>query len=453
MTEPRVGDYVTKTVRLTKALRRGGMGSVWLAHHDALDTEVVVKFLISSLSGDELNRERFLREAAAAAKVHSPHVVRTYDHGVMDGAHPFIVMEYLEGEDLAQVLHKRRILEVEQVAHIVDQAGRALDAAHRRGIVHRDVKPANIFLIDVGARHPHVKLVDFGVAKASQMMTLTSTGELVGTPVYMSPEQIAGHAVDHRSDLWSLGVVAFRALTGERPFLGDTVASVTYQVVHSPLPHPSDRRPQLERSIDEWFARACAHDSAERFSSAREMADALWEAIGMPQSAPWSTDSVPGRVGDQDEATLLDQPEAKTSPTAPGGELQAAGQPTAGSLRSSVATVTPVPRSRWRTLALFLGIPLALAAGYGIATVGSSDPGTPVPADAATQGTDEATTSVPATSPPHETPSTPEPSVSSATSASASASAAPAASAVPKLRPRIPPRPSPTDVSPDDLGF
>ncbi len=294
-----------------------------------------------------------MREAAAAAKVHSPHVVRIFDHGVTDGGHPFIVMEYLEGEDLGRLLQQRSRLELEQVAHIVDQAGRALDAAHRRGIVHRDVKPANIFLIDVGARHPHVKLVDFGVAKANQLMTLTSTGEMVGTPVYMSPEQIAAQEVDHRSDLWSLGVVAFRALTGERPFLGDTVASVTYQVVHAPLPHPGDGQPDLERPVDEWFAQACAKAREGRFASAREMADALWEAIGMPQSAPWGSDSTHGRGPHRDAATIADLPADHELATTPYGAAPAgAGQPTAGSLRSSVATVAPRPASRWRSFAL-----------------------------------------------------------------------------------------------------
>jgi serine/threonine protein kinase len=417
------------------------MGSVWLGHHKALDTEVVIKFLATALIEDEEIRERFQREAAAAARVRSPHVVQTLDHGMTDDGWPFIVMEYLEGQDMGQVLRQRR-LAMEQVASVVEQVARALNAAHRHNVIHRDVKPANIFFINVGAREPFVKLLDFGVAKTEHGMTLTSTGQLLGTPVYMSPEQIAGQELDHRSDVWSLGVVAFRALTGERPFTGDTVATVAYKVVHAPMPKPSDFDDRLPRSVDAWFERACARDVAQRFNSARELADALWEAIGHPQAASsWSGETqTPTNIS---QATTVVESRRAQAP-----------EPTGGSLKVSVATVTPPPKRRGLTMVgLGLVVPLAIALGYLLLN-GGSTPATPSNAGSASAVApiEVLETSVPASS--DEPPVAAE--AAAAASAAASASATTSASSKPVSRPprRIRRRPTrPANPDEDDLGF
>jgi eukaryotic-like serine/threonine-protein kinase len=439
--EIRAGARVTPAVTLIKPLRSGGMGSVWLASHATLGNEVVVKFLAKSLHEDEQSRERFTREASAAAQVRSPHVVQTFDYGLLQNGTPFIVMEYLDGLDLGQVVRTRR-LGLEQIASIIEQVARALDASHRRGIIHRDVKPANIFMLDVGAKDPFVKLLDFGVAKTTSAMTLTSTGEVVGTPVYMSPEQIAGKPLDHRADLWSLGVVAFRCLTGKRPFDGSTVAEVAYKVVHAPIPKLSDLEPTIALSIEHWFSKACARDIEQRYASARAMADGFWEAVGMPQeSSSWTGTSHP-RL---ERAVTVVEP-GQDPVTTP-----AIGEATAGSLRSSVATVMPPARNRTWAVAFAVGLPVALVTGFfaSQALNQAAEPGT---RGSAAETTDDVV-ELPATNPTAEPTSDDleEPAVEPSAAPSASSSASAKATSKPRPRPiyRRPPPPPPSD----DLGF
>jgi serine/threonine-protein kinase len=282
VTELAVGTEVTPSIRLKRPLGAGGMGSVWVADHAALRTEVVVKFLADRLAEDPTSQARFAREASAAAQVKSPHVVQMLDHGVMDGGHPFIVMELLDGRDLAQEL-RRRVLAPHEVAHVVEHIALALGRAHSRGIVHRDIKPNNIFLCDVGTSSPFVKLLDFGIAREGDQ-NLTTTGHLVGTPAYMSPEQLSGRPVEAQSDLWSLAVVALKALTGKNPYERPTMPETIGAVVHGDIPVPSALCAGLPAGVDAWFARACARDPTRRFGSSNALAEALWEAIGMPKT-------------------------------------------------------------------------------------------------------------------------------------------------------------------------
>jgi tRNA A-37 threonylcarbamoyl transferase component Bud32 len=289
---------VTQTVRLARRLGSGGMGSVWVADHLALHTEVVVKFMSSELLDNPEAVGRFKREAAAASQVKSPHVVHTLDHGVTDKGAPYIVMEYLEGEDLARRIESRGALPPQDVLSIVVQLARALVRAHERGIVHRDIKPNNIFLCDAGGGDVFVKLLDFGIAKARDLPLLsntTRTGSVVGSPFYMSPEQVVGSkTVNHTSDLWSLGVVTFEALTGKKPFFGETLGSIALKIHNDPMPVPSQANPALSPAIDAWFERACARDLTIRFASAKEMADALASAIaGSPPSGAVLANTVP----------------------------------------------------------------------------------------------------------------------------------------------------------------
>lgn len=281
--EPKVGQLVTTTIKLVKRLGAGGMGSVWLAEHTALHTQVVVKFISADLARSAEAVARFTREAAAASQVKSPHVVQTLDHGVREDGIPFIVMEYLEGHDLGEHIEKNGRLDHDASVAVVTQLSRALMRAHERGIVHRDIKPSNVFLCDSGAGELFVKLLDFGIAKGGDVPKLdegTKTGSMVGSPHYMSPEQIIGDkGVDFRSDLWSLGVVAFEAMTGRKPFDADTVGGLALKIHNEPLPLPSKIEPSLPKSIDEWFLRSCARDPKDRWSSAKEMADSLSMAM------------------------------------------------------------------------------------------------------------------------------------------------------------------------------
>jgi eukaryotic-like serine/threonine-protein kinase len=291
MTVMEAGSVVANSIRLVKPLGEGGMGSVWLADHLALETQVVVKFMHQALGQDATSRERFSREAVAASKVKSPHVVQTFDHGVTPDGTAFIVMERLDGEDLAHRI-ERGPLSPKEATLVMTQTCRALARAHGAGIVHRDIKPDNIFLCDVGADEPFVKLLDFGIAKASLNPNLdnkTRTGAMMGTPYYMSPEQFAGAKdIDLRTDLWSMGIVAFECLTGRRPFDADTIGGLAIAVHSGELPLPSQVRPDLQ-PFDDWFKKACARKPAERFTTAKEFAesfDAVARGVGMIAGAP-----------------------------------------------------------------------------------------------------------------------------------------------------------------------
>lgn len=259
------------------------MGAVWVADHLALRTQVVVKFILGELASNPDALSRFEREAAAASQVKSPHVVQTFDHGCTSDGLPYIVMELLEGEDLGEYLDRHGRMEPSAVLSLVSQLSRALDRAHAKGIVHRDIKPNNIFLSEGEVGEFFVKLLDFGIAKGVDSVRLdsaTRTGTVMGSPFYMSPEQIVGaKEIGPRSDLWAVGVVAFEALTGVRPFDADTIGALAIQIHGGALPRPTDKDPSLPPTVDEWFARACAREIEGRYGSARELADGLAAAL------------------------------------------------------------------------------------------------------------------------------------------------------------------------------
>ena len=256
---------VTPSVRLVSKLGAGGMGAVWIADHTALNTSVVVKFMLVGLDSSASARTRFKREAEAASQVKSPHVVQTFDYGVTADGLPFIVMEHLEGRDLAAEISARGALDPVTVIAIVTQVAKALTKAHAAGLLHRDIKPDNIFLCQSESEDDlFVKLLDFGIAKShavegeAELDAQTKTGQVIGTPFYMSPEQVtAQKIIDLRSDLWSLAVVAFEALTGQRPFDGPSCGALAVKIATSDAPRPSATNPALPPSVDAWFARAC----------------------------------------------------------------------------------------------------------------------------------------------------------------------------------------------------
>ena len=284
---------VTPSVRLVSPIGEGGMGAVWLADHTGLNTRVVVKFMLDGLDSSTSARTRFKREAEAASQVKSPHVVQTFDYGVTADGVPFIVMEHLEGRDLGVELAARGALDPATVVAIVTQIAKALTKAHAAGLLHRDIKPANIFLCGETAEELFVKLLDFGIAKTptaageSELDGQTKTGQVVGTPFYMSPEQVtAQKVVDARSDLWSLGIVAFEALTGQRPYDGPSFGALAVKIATGDQPRPSAVNPALPPSVDAWFAKACAREASARFASARELADRLRSAFEGVVSLP-----------------------------------------------------------------------------------------------------------------------------------------------------------------------
>ncbi len=278
------GMLAVPNVRLVRKIAEGGMGSVWEAEHLGLRTNVAVKFVLDELGDNAEAGARFDREATAAARIKSPHVVQTLDHGVTEEGVAYIVMELLEGEDLeARVLRDTR-LPLELVAHIVNQASKALEKAHGLGIVHRDIKPSNVYLTDVGGE-VFVKILDFGIAKLqlanAQQMRVTQTGSMIGTPVFMAPEQMTqAKDVGPAADMWSLGVVAYVALTGRLPYDSDTIAGLAMAIERGSFPAATSIVPDLPASIDAWFLRALAKDPKDRFNTIREMSDGIAKVAG-----------------------------------------------------------------------------------------------------------------------------------------------------------------------------
>jgi serine/threonine-protein kinase len=303
--------------RLDARLGAGGMGAIWRAEHLVLKAPVAVKLIDRDAVPDDDTMARFLREAQAAATLRSPHVVQIIDYGV-DGKIPFMVMELLEGENLAQRLKRMRRLSRQETARILTQVGRAVQRAHEAGIVHRDLKPENVFLVR-NEDDEIAKVLDFGVAKLERSNlgaegTRTRTGSILGTPYYMSPEQAQGNkTVDYRSDLWSLGVIAFECIVGRRPFFSDGLGDLVLTICVRDLPVPSDSAP-VPLGFDAWFSRACHREPGQRFQSARELTEGLRDALGLeglstdtpeivvksdggPKSAPIST-GTPTLAGD-----------------------------------------------------------------------------------------------------------------------------------------------------------
>jgi serine/threonine protein kinase len=278
------GTIVAGKYRVERILGRGAMGSVWYATHTSLGHGVAIKFIHPDLARSAQARRRFDTEAKAAAKLKSRHVAQVYDHGVSDTEQPYIVMEFLEGHSLESVIERRGALPTQEVIVIIEQAARALETAHRAGVVHRDLKPDNIMLASDSEAKPFgytVKLVDFGIAKivteeGSSSGGATHAGAVIGTPHYMAPEALTGsHPVGPRSDVWSLGACAFKAMVGKVPFDGDAIGDICIKVCVSPLPVPSMERAGLPAGFDVWFAKACHRDPAQRFATATQAREAL----------------------------------------------------------------------------------------------------------------------------------------------------------------------------------
>lgn len=275
----RSGDVIDGRYRLIEPLASGGMGAVWRAMHTELSVEVALKVMLNELAATPSGEARFRREAQAAARLRSPHVVHVTDFGVADGQ-PYLAMELLQGEDLQQRLEKRGRLSLREAAAVLDGVAKAIQLAHGGQIIHRDLKPANIFLAqDEGGET--VKVLDFGVAKVGgpgEPGKTTGSG-LVGSPSYMSPEQVWAEPVSASTDIWSLAVVAYEMVTGVNPFDAPSLAKTFELIVRHDLPHARDAVPDLPDSVDEFFVRALERDPERRFASATELSSAFHDAI------------------------------------------------------------------------------------------------------------------------------------------------------------------------------
>jgi len=267
-----VGEYAVGEI-----IGRGAMGEVYRAEQVTTKRAVALKFLNPAVLGDAEMLERFFREAKVAASLRSPHVVEVLGTGRADDGSPFIAMELLRGMDLADRLREQKRLDLPEVLEIVTQVGQALTEADRSGIVHRDIKPQNLFLADSSTRATW-KVLDFGVSKVRELTSVLTQGAIIGTPSYMSPEQARGLEVDHRSDVFSLGVIAYRCLTGRPAFTAPDSVLTVYNVVHVQPARPTDVAPYLGGDVERVLALVLAKDRERRFSSASMFAAALADA-------------------------------------------------------------------------------------------------------------------------------------------------------------------------------
>jgi len=274
------GRYTDQTVgnyRLGVVIGRGGMGEVYEAEHTGNGEPAAVKLLYRDAVDDSGDIARFVREAKVAAAIESEHVVRLLDAAVEGAERPYLAMERLRGEDLAAMLRRERRLPLDEVVGMTRQVADGLTAAHAAGVVHRDLKPSNLFCAERAGREPAWKILDFGVSTlAGRGGTLTGQN-VVGTPAYMAPEQARGGKVDIRTDVYSLGALVYRSLTGRPPVTGKDVPAVLYGVVHG-VPTPASQMVELPEDVDAVLAIAMAKESEQRFETARDLSSALTDA-------------------------------------------------------------------------------------------------------------------------------------------------------------------------------
>jgi Protein kinase domain len=317
-------------------LGRGGMGTVFLASDERLARKVALKVIAPELAADESFRARFLRESQLAASLDHPHVIPIYDAGEVDGV-LYLAMRYVRGPSLQALIRAHGALPTASVQRVAEEIGGALDAAHEAGLVHRDVKPANILLAEPG---DHAYLCDFGLARRTTSKSVTRAGSFLGTVDYSAPEQIQGRPVDGRADVYSLGCLLFHCLAGQAPFARETELAVLHAHLHDPPPALSEVRPDLPRALDGVLARAMAKEPSDRYASAGALAADLGRALA---------------------GTAVEDGATRAAPTA------------------ALPAPSPMRRRRWLVLAGLLAAAIAAVVVALVLTRGSSsgEPSTP----------------------------------------------------------------------------
>jgi serine/threonine protein kinase len=294
--EALVGAVLEGLYRIDGVVGQGGMGAVYAATHLRLGKRVAVKVMAREFAVNSEALARFHREAQVTSGLGHPHIVQVFDFSVADDGSPFIVMEFLEGEDLDHRLRRIGHLGAKEVVHVVKQVASALTATHGRDIVHRDLKPGNIYLLEVAGETDFVKVLDFGISKIrSGTLRLTRAAEIIGTPSYMSPEQALGRVdeVDERTDQWALACIAWECLTGRCLFAGESAQAILFQVVHLPTPRLLTRPADFSPAIENVLRKALSKDKAGRFATVNAFALALEEAAGVGYQPTLQRDPTP----------------------------------------------------------------------------------------------------------------------------------------------------------------
>jgi serine/threonine-protein kinase len=370
----REGEILADKYRVERVLGIGGMGAVVAAHHLQLDTKVAIKFLLPHMLAHQDAVARFAREARNAVRITNEHVARVWDVGTLDNGVPYMVMEYLQGADLSALLRQRGPLPIEDAIDFILQAMEALAEAHVLGIVHRDLKPANLFCIRRPDRKQSIKVLDFGISKAtapggaSGNLVTTATASLMGSPFYMSPEQIeTANAVDSRTDIWALGVILFELLAGTVPFYGETIPEVALKIA-ARAPSPlRDYRPDVPEGLHTAIFACLEKNRDRRFQNVAELALAL-----LPFASGRAKASVE-RITDTLRAAGL--PVTTLSPPgspALGARGVVALEPNPSSEPPRIETISPLGRttagnSGGRAMATFLALGGIVAAAGGVA--------------------------------------------------------------------------------------
>jgi eukaryotic-like serine/threonine-protein kinase len=281
MSEVQEGDVLAGKFRIERILGQGGMGVVVAATHIQLDERVALKFLLPEALSNPEAVARFAREARAAVKIKSEHVARVSDVGTLDSGSPYMVMEYLQGQDLSDWVRDRGAMPVADAVEFVLQACEALAEAHVLGIVHRDLKPANLFVTMRADGTPCIKVLDFGISKftapgSSSDMGMTKTATVMGSPLYMSPEQMSStRDVDARADIWAIGVILYEIISGHVPFEAETMPQLCGMILQEAPPSLRSLRPDVPVGLEAVILRCLAKDRAARFASVAELAAAL----------------------------------------------------------------------------------------------------------------------------------------------------------------------------------
>ena len=349
-----IGRLLKGLYKIYDQVGSGGLATVYLARNVRTNQIVAVKVLHEHVATAVDTRARFEREVKLLAGLDDPHFVRLYDHG-QEGSQPFLVMEFVEGSTLKSILEGNGPLSVPQALYVARQVAEALSGIHSRNVVHRDIKPQNVMVRPDGT----VKVMDFGVAKAVDVNSLTQTGFMIGTPYYLSPEQGVGQPIDHRSDLYSLGVLLYEMLTGRVLFDGDSPVAIVLKHVHEPVPSDWAERGNIPSDVAALVDRCLRKRPEERYGSALELVAAIDRVMAVHAHSTTIAQDLGALVNivgpdavSPSRSTVLSRTERVTA--------QAIQEPSVHFLREPPSTVQPKEvveeeRFPWFTFAVFLG--------------------------------------------------------------------------------------------------
>lgn len=448
MPELEAGDLVLNKLRVVRCLGQGASGVVYEVIHEVTTHRRALKVIHHDLAREPSLVQRFLREATVAAKIDSPFVTETIDAGRLPSGQPYLLMEYLDGQPLEELLQTRGALSPALAIEVARQVCRGLDAAHVAGIIHRDLKPENIFVVD--GDPTAIKLLDFGIAKFTHQaveQNATAQGALLGTPLYMSPEQFAdGADVDRRTDLYSLGVVLYECLAGLHPYPSGTLAQLAARIMTEQPPPPTQYCETLPPALADVVMRALEKLPEDRYESATEMEEALAAVVvdddtGTDTPADVGLDSAPETLRDTPEVASLEVSDTLVDSSGP----------------PASASVVPPSRARWTWAAVAMTVTLVAAVVLVLAQWSSGDDGQPGSTSPTTVGdasapepratTEGPVSTAPATTAPTAT-TTGEPSAGGASAAPSTTSPPATAAPRPVPRPRSPLPPPPSDIAP-----